>query len=73
VSFDETHINAFEEKGSEKCLANIYQLAKNILLKHGVEAIYGGDHCTYSESEKFYSYRRDGETGRMATLIWKSR
>ena len=36
----------------------------------GVEAVYGGGACTYSEPERFFSFRRDGETGRMATLIW---
>lgn len=33
-------------------------------------AHYGGEHCTYADAERFYSYRRDGETGRMASLIW---
>ena len=36
----------------------------------GITQIYGGDHCTYREREKFYSYRRDGVTGRMGTFIW---
>jgi copper oxidase (laccase) domain-containing protein len=35
-----------------------------------VHAIHGGDVCTVTESERFFSYRRDGITGRMATLIW---
>jgi len=67
---DEIHENAFKPQTNEKYLANIYQLAINVLTKNGVHRIYGGDYCTYAESEKFYSYRRDGETGRMATLVW---
>jgi len=53
-----------------KWLADIYRLA-HIRLEHaGVQAIYGGGRCTYQEAESFYSYRRDGVTGRMAALIW---
>ena len=53
-----------------KWLADIYQLAR-IRLKHaGVQAIYGGGRCTFNEADSFYSYRRDGVTGRMAALIW---
>ncbi len=70
ITTDPSHSDAFVEQSNGKFLANIYQLARNILAKQNVKAIYGGDHCTYSESDKFYSYRRDGETGRMATLIW---
>ena len=36
----------------------------------GVTAVYGGEHCTFSDSERFYSYRRDGQTGRMASIVW---
>ncbi|BAW80963.1 hypothetical conserved protein [Candidatus Nitrosoglobus terrae] len=51
-------------------LADIYQLARLALTKLGIRYIYGGHYCTMTESKRFYSYRRDGETGRMATLIW---
>ncbi|MCW7550872.1 purine nucleoside phosphorylase YfiH [Photorhabdus sp. APURE] len=54
----------------EKYLADIYLLAKLKLQSVGVNAIFGGDECTVSNKEKFFSYRRDGITGRMATLIW---
>jgi YfiH family protein len=55
---------------SGKYLANIYRLAKNILSTVDVNNVDGGTHCTVSEPENFYSYRRDGVTGRMASVIW---
>lgn len=61
--------SAFVLRG-EKYLADIYQLARQRLANVGVENVYGGDHCTFSESETFFSYRRDNTTGRMASFIW---
>lgn len=62
---------AFRPKPNNKWLANIYQLARINLAQLGIEKIYGGQFCTVTEQDRFYSYRRDGETGRMATLIWR--
>lgn len=52
-----------------KWLADLYELARAQLHALGVTAVYGGGFCTYDDA-RFYSYRRDGVTGRMATLIW---
>jgi len=50
--------------------ADLYRLARQRLARCGVTAVYGGGCCTYDEPERFFSYRRDGITGRMATLVW---
>lgn len=52
--------------------ADLYALARQRLIASGMsaDAIYGGEHCTIEEADTFYSYRRDGHTGRMATLVW---
>ena len=55
---------------NNKWLADIYQLARLRLSLIGVENFSGGNYCTYREKEKFFSFRRDGKTGRMASLIW---
>ncbi len=55
-------------------MADLYRLATQRLNKVGVTAVYGGGFCTLSDSDRFYSYRRDGQlTGRMASLIWLER
>lgn len=55
-----------------KWLADIYQLARIELASLGITQIFGGEFCTMTDTEHFYSYRRDNQTGRMATLIWRS-
>ena len=61
---------AFKPKTANKWLLDIYQIARYNLIRNGVEQIYGGDQCTFSQSDRYFSYRRDGVTGRMASLIW---
>jgi hypothetical protein len=51
-------------------LADMYRLARQQLGAIGVSRVYGGGLCTWSDARRFFSYRRDGTTGRMATLVW---
>ncbi len=62
---------AFKQISQGKWLADIYQLARINLAMFGIDKVYGGDFCTVTDNERFYSYRRDKDTGRMATLIWR--
>ena len=53
-----------------KYLADMFALARLMLARDGVTSVAGGDRCTATEADRFYSYRRDGVTGRQASLIW---
>lgn len=55
-----------------KFFGNLYQIASQRLQKLGIQQITGGDYCTYYDTDNFFSYRRDRQTGRMATLIWRT-
>ena len=61
----------FQESASREgyFLADLYGLARLRLAVAGVAAVFGGGYCTYNVTSRFYSYRRDGQTGRMASLI----
>jgi len=61
---------AFVQNRPGHWLADIYELARIRLDAAGVRQVYGGGLCTYSDAQRFYSFRRDRITGRMASLIW---
>jgi len=72
-AFVDTHpqaVGAFSPRSGHRWLADLYRLARIRLTALGLSAIYGGDRCTFTEADAFYSYRREGVTGRMASLIW---
>jgi YfiH family protein len=58
------------EISAGKWWADIYLLARLRLARIGVNRVYGGGRCTFTDRQRFYSFRRDGATGRMASLIW---
>jgi len=62
---------AFRPNTDGRFMADLAMLARRRLERLGVTRIYGGDQCTYAEAERYFSYRRDGTTGRQATLIWR--
>lgn len=61
---------AFAAWGAGKWLCDLYLLARQRLAACGVERVFGGGLCTYADSERFFSHRRDGIGGRMATIVW---
>lgn len=61
---------AFSPSAPGKWLCDLYHLARQRLAALGVERVSGGELCTYSDPQRFYSYRRDRITGRMASCIW---
>ena len=61
---------AFAANERGRWLADLYALARRRLAACGVANVTGGDRCTLTESDRFFSYRRDGKTGRMATMVW---
>ena len=63
--------SAFTPHAPGKWLADLFLLARRQLLGAGVESIHGGNWCTHSDPRRFFSYRRDKTTGRMAALIWR--
>jgi YfiH family protein len=62
--------SSFTPNARGRFLADLGQLARRRLAALGVERIYGGGHCSFAEADRYFSHRRDGTTGRQATLIW---
>lgn len=61
---------AFMPGRGDRWLMDIFALARQRLNNAGIRQVFGGGICTYTDAGHFFSYRRDGVTGRMATLIW---
>lgn len=70
IAHDPQAAAAFTAKANGKWLCDIYLLARQRLIALGIRRITSADYCTVHDRERFFSYRRDGVTGRMASLIW---
>jgi len=62
---------AFRSNARGQYMADLAMLARRQLASLGVNRIYGGGECTHARGDRYYSHRRDGVTGRQATLIWR--
>ena len=63
-------VSAFTRGQGDRWHADIYTLARQRLSDAGVTQVSGGGFCTYTESERFFSYRRNPDCGRMVSLVW---
>jgi polyphenol oxidase len=63
--------HCFSRGSGDRFYADLYALARWQLLQAGVASVSGGNECTFSDAQRFYSYRRDGVCGRQASLIWR--
>jgi YfiH family protein len=71
VSHDPGAASAFEANARGRWQCDLYSLARRRLEALGVGDVSGGGWCTYADAARFFSYRRDGQCGRMAALIWR--
>lgn len=69
INRNAAYITAFHQNDN-KWLCDLLALTRIDLNKAGVNELHGGNWCTFSEPERFHSYRRDKGAGRMVTLIW---
>jgi len=70
AAHDAAALAAFAPRPDGKWLCDIYLLARQRLAALGIHRVAGADFCTLRDSQQFFSYRRDGVTGRMASMIW---
>jgi len=70
IGHDAQAANAFVATANGKWLCDIHQLARLRLDALGIRRVAGADFCTFEDADRHFSYRRDGTTGRMASLIW---
>jgi polyphenol oxidase len=70
VARNQAHAAAFEANDRGRWQADIYRLARQELHALGVEGVYGGGFTVFADAQRFFSYRRNKVTGRMATMIW---
>jgi len=73
LTHDVVASQAFLPSPQGRWMADLYGLAKQRLAAVGVTQVYGGQYCTHQDAQRFFSYRRDGVTGRMAAMIWMNR
>jgi len=72
IKHDPAASSAFLPTRENHWLVDLYKIARMRLEAMGVKKIYGGEHCTISETEMFFSHRAEQCTGRMAGIIWMS-
>ncbi len=70
VSSDGLAESAFLPNTRGRWQCDLYALARRRLAALGIESVFGGGWCTYADSARFFSFRREGQCGRMAALIW---
>lgn len=72
VGHDAQAARLFSRNDNDRWQADLYGLARQRLMQAGIQQIYGGDYCTYDDSGRFFSYRRDGPCGRMASFVFRN-
>ncbi len=70
VARDAAASRRFTPNARGRWQADLYGLARDALAAAGVQSVHGGGFCTYTESKRFFSHRREAPCGRMATLVW---
>lgn len=69
LAHDENAESCFLANARGRWQADLYGLARQRLVASGVKSVYGGGLCTFADSERFYSYRREQDTGRMVSFV----